>query len=90
MDATRFEVLRKPDASGYYWRLNDDGEITFTSADFATFDLANADAASAKATLLAAVAAPGPGIVSIVQAAAVSEAAYAPIVNMSGGAILDT
>jgi hypothetical protein len=89
MDA-RFEIIRSPDGHSYYWRLNDHGEIFFTSGTFPTFDLAVADANAAKAALQAAVAPPGPDIVSIVQAKAVVEGASAPIVNMTSGSILDT
>jgi hypothetical protein len=84
-DSVRFEILRDINAGTFTWRLNDEGEILFTSAPLATVDLAIAGATAARATLVAAISPPGPDIVSIVQTSAVLEAATASIVNLSAG-----
>jgi len=84
-DSVRFEILRDVNAGTFTWRLNDEGEIIFTSGTFATADLAIAAATAARATLQAAIVPPGPGIVSIVQTSAVLEAATASIVNLAAG-----
>jgi len=81
----RYEILRNINTGLFTWRLNDEGEIIFASATFATAALAIADATAERALVVAAIAPPGPSLVSVIQAAAIAEAAYGPIVDLSAG-----